>query len=364
MLYALIHQPRVAAAICILILCGFAVAGLWPFRQIPNEVTWLGNQPGVHFGKHGIILSAGALPAVGSGACSIEMWVRPGAGEDSGALLAFYGLGGDTGVSLQRSLTDLRLDRETVGGRPIKSYVSEFLPDGKLVFMTVVSGTWGTAVYQDGALVRNLSRPRALAGDCSGSLGVGDSSQGHNSWQGDIQGVAIYQRELTPAQVQVNYQSWRTAGRPDERNSGKPDVLYLFNEKSGSVVRDHGASGVNLTIPELYLNVYRTWLQSPVSAYELHWGYIQDILINVGGFVPFGFALSVFLASTGRVRNVGAWAVFGGVIVSLTIEVLQAYLPTRNSDLTDVLTNTLGTCLGAVLYAIWQRRLVQAGGDV
>jgi hypothetical protein len=350
----------VAGSVCVLILCSFAVAGLWPFRQIRNEVSWLANQPGVRFGAHGIIFSAGALPAVGSGDCSIEMWVRPAGGENSSTLLAFYGPGGATGVSLQRSLTDLRLDRETAGGRPGKSYVSDVLFDGKLVFLTVVTGARGTAVYQNGALVRTLSQPRSAPGDCSGGFGVGHASSGHTSWQGEIQGVAIYKRELTPDHVLASYLSWQADGRPDERAGGRPEALYLFDERGGSTVRDSGSSGVSLTLPALYCNIQRTWLQSPYGAFEFHWGYVQDILINVGGFVPFGIALSAFLASTGRVRKVGAWAAIGGFIVSLTIEVLQVYLPTRNSDLTDVLTNTLGACIGAVLYAAWRLRLNQA----
>jgi VanZ family protein len=360
-LASILDRPLAAGALCALILCSFAIAGLWPFRQIHNQVTWLGKQPGVHYGGHGIMLSAGALPAAGSGACSIEIWVRPAGGEDFSTLLAFHGPSGNTGWWLSRSITDLRLEREAGGWKPIRYYVPEVLKDGRLVFLTVVSSERGTAVYLDGTLVRSIAPLRAAAGDCSGRFGVGHPATGDSSWQGDILGLAIYQQELTPSQVQMNYQSWRAVGGPDERRSGRPDALYLFNERAGSVVRDQGAAGLNLTIPNLYQNVQPTWLQSPQRAFEWHGGYVEDIVINIGGFVPFGFALSALLASTGRVRSAGRWAILGGFCVSLAIEVLQGYLPTRNSDLTDVLTNTLGACLGAVAYTLWQRRLTRSG---
>jgi len=41
--------------------------------------------------------------------------------------------------------------------------------------------------------------------------------------------------------------------------------------------------------------------------------------------------------------------VFVGALVSLTIEIIQAWLPNRVSSMTDLLTNTFGALLGAVL---------------
>jgi glycopeptide antibiotics resistance protein len=51
-------------------------------------------------------------------------------------------------------------------------------------------------------------------------------------------------------------------------------------------------------------------------------------------------------------KHTAAIVVLAGFVLSLTIECTQWFLPTRDSDMTDVITNTIGTALGVALYRL------------
>ncbi len=56
-----------------------------------------------------------------------------------------------------------------------------------------------------------------------------------------------------------------------------------------------------------------------------------------------------------RGKGAALAAVITGVATSFVIEYFQSYLPTRYSGTTDLITNSIGTCLGVAMYlaAAW-----------
>ena len=68
---------------------------------------------------------------------------------------------------------------------------------------------------------------------------------------------------------------------------------------------------------------------------------------NIVGFIPFGFCFFVWFRIA-RIKGAALLTIILGAIVSLIIEVLQAFLPTRDSGTTDIITNTIGTYIGVV----------------
>ncbi len=74
-----------------------------------------------------------------------------------------------------------------------------------------------------------------------------------------------------------------------------------------------------------------------------------DLIINLAAYLPFG----ALLALTLRARVSAVWSILlatlGGLMLSTTMEYAQLYLPGRVSSNVDILANTAGTLLGALL---------------
>jgi len=210
-------------------------------------------------------------------------------------------------------------------------------------FLTIISSTQGTAVYRDGVVVKTFSRFRLSGKNIAGQLVFGNSPVEYDAWAGQLRGLAIYEQELTGAQVFQHYKNWTEKGRPAITENERSVALYVFDEHTGRVVHNQVHSGVDLQIPEQFTLVAPVFLGPPSLS---NW---QDILVNIAGFIPVGFLFRAYFSLRQIQRPAMAAIILGGT-VSLTIEILQVNLPTRGSDMTDVITNVLGTWVGVILY--------------
>jgi VanZ family protein len=78
-----------------------------------------------------------------------------------------------------------------------------------------------------------------------------------------------------------------------------------------------------------------------------------DFFLNVLLFIPFGFGFSAQLHKRGWKRiSAVLVAVLAGSITSYAVEVLQFYIPTRNSGWDDVISNSAGVLAGFFIFVI------------
>ena len=339
---------------CVVVLCVILALGLWPFYVPRNEVSWAENQNGLEFGNHGSAMSVGALagPRAGS-SCSIEAWIRPANRWHSGTILSFYSADNPQQLSVHQALTDLMLQLGT-GEQPrvtvAKVYVDEVFRRPGVVLITVTSGVRGTAVYVNGELVRAFSRFQFGAAACSGRIILADAPLQQDGWAGEARALAIYYAELPASRVLRHYQAWSNGKQPEILPEDCNAGLYRFDEHGGRLAHNYAGAGADLTIPESYTVVDKVFLEPFWEEFEPSWNYVRGILKNIVGFIPLGFCFYAYFAFVRRYSRAALVTVLFGFAVSLTIEVLQGYLPTRDSGTTDLITNTLGTYVGVLAY--------------
>ena len=356
---------KILGFLCVGLTIGLLYVGLRPFRHIANEVAWLGSENGLRFGDYATIISSGPLELASSddvSPWSLELWLTPGLTDDTNTLLAFYGPTQKSRFTVHQYNSDLGIEIETADRssrvRNQTILVDNIFEQSRPVLITITSGTHSTDVYSNGLLAKTVNRvfPGATL---AGLMVVGTSPTHDDSWSGILRGLGLYRSELDSAQVLQHYISWTgKEGRPSPLDSNRAIALYLFDERDGSVVHNKVQSGSDLYIPSTYRLLRQRMLEPFWREANMSPGYRKDVLINVAGFMPYGLFLCAYLSGALHMRHASLAAITLGFAVSLTIEVIQSNLPTRDSSSSDVLANTLGTAIGVALYRYGGSRIL------
>jgi VanZ family protein len=353
------RYARVVTAACICVLCIILIAGLWPLHIPTNKVSWLKNQNGLVFGRYGSVVSAGPFRGrdlAGDAACSLEIWLEPARTDQKKTILSFDGSShpGDP-FSLQQDKDALRIQRYNVDGQGT-ARTAWFMVDGvfrdkKPVFVTITLGEQDTSVYVNGVLAKVSPHLGVSRNNLTGRFVVADSPTASNNWSGQILGLAIYRQQLAPAPVAQHWENWSNGLRPALVENEDPVALYLFDEGKGSIVHNQLDPATDLIIPSHYSVLHSGFLLTPWREYKPTLTYWQDFIVNITGFIPLGLFWAAYFSTVRVIDRARTATILLGFAVSLTIELLQAYLPTRSSGMTDLFTNTMGTAIGALLYS-------------
>jgi VanZ family protein len=300
------------------------------------------------------VLSSDALEpptAPGPAAYSLELLVRPASIKSSYTILSFNAPARSKEFQVRQWTDGLlvthnaEVDRDRTRG--IKFDVDHVFRLGQLALVTIVSGTNGTTVYLDGQAAGTFPRFRISRGELAGDIVLGTSPTTYHPWQGELRGLAIYAKSLTPAEAGQHYREWISpSGRPALDGAM---VRFSFSEAAGQELQDEVPGGPKLEIPAKFSVPYKPFLRPATQEFRADRRFLVDVLMNIAGFIPLGLIFCAYLGWTHPRWRAVLIATFASGALSFLIEVLQYYIPRRASGTTDIVTNTLGACLGALL---------------
>jgi len=354
-------------AVYLLIACLFL---LWPFHFVfptRNGVYWLPNSNGIEFKGKGQVLSAG--PAVklcrklrsGTG-LSLEVWAATNRINQTGpARIVSYSLDASRrnftlGQSKDRLVMRLRTTQTDRNGVWPHMALDHVFDTKKLQHIVVTYDFSEQRIYIDGKIrgQRKIPGGDFSYWDPSCYLVFGNEATGNRPWSGKLLGVAIYNRALSAAEVQQNFQ----AGWSCKLIQGAKHVdaglvaRYLFDEGEGTAVEDSPRSAIalNLSIPK--------WIQTPKRSFMVlscsQFANGRDVLLNILAFIPIGF---FFYGALRGQRRSSLIVLASGALFTLAIESIQYFIPARTSSFADVIDNCVGIAVGIVLFKIYGRLL-------
>jgi len=344
------------------VLAGILFFGLWP-KGFSNEnhVEWIDDQPGIKFDQYGIAYTApikGLSKADGSGSdgFSIEIALKP-LNLEQGFKFIFALHGGKDSDQLiigqwKSWIIAMNGDDYAHKRRTKRIAVNAALQRPTIMFLTITTDGEGTKFYINGKAVSTKADLRLkIPDDDNIRLVVGNSVYGRHSWKGSIYGLALYQYTLSGQLVASHSEGWVKNKNFSFARQDNPFLLYLFDERSGDIVLDRSGGSHDLKIPPKIPILDKKILSSNWRQLDFDLRSVQDVFINLIGFIPLGFILAATFSKAGSIfeRNSILITVILCFTVSLLIEIIQAWIPSRSSDFLDLVLNTLGGFSGAII---------------
>lgn len=354
-------QKRTLGVLAGITAVAILAATLWPFNFFPpNRVRW-SPATGIVFSGAGVVVGAAPLKVEpdSSQSCSLELLLRPDAGPRSGTILGFYIPENPQHLLVRQSAKTLLVSHDILEApgklKRTKFVVDDIFRANSTLLVTITSGRKGTTIYANGSLVELFPRFRIWRSDFSGQMVLGTSPAQYEPWNGQIYGLAIYSKELAPAEVLWHYRNW-VNGFLGHSELDQAIAYYNFTVVSEGKLQDAIIAGPDLQIPAIFSVPHKPLLESALKEFGINRTYIRSVVLNIAGFIPLGFVLCAYLALTRTAGRAILYTSISAGFLSFLIEVLQAYIPQRFSGMTDIATNTAGATLGAILMQRWRAR--------
>jgi hypothetical protein len=172
----------------------------------------------------------------------------------------------------------------------------------------------------------------------------GTDPAGQQQWEGVIHTAAIFDRAFKAADLR----------HPDLIFKKYSSIIhYAFGRRTLGSIPSGGGDPDSVFIPALYTPYNRSTLFDSIRLLGRQRLYVRDIVANIFLFLPIGvFSALAFRRSAHGLVFYAALSVCLGLMLSMSIEYLQIFLPSRYSSMLDVLSNTIGTAIGAACALI------------
>lgn len=179
---------------------------------------------------------------------------------------------------------------------------------------------------------------------------LGNSVYGNTPWKGEVYGLAFYADRLETKIVENRFSAWSNTRRFPVPDMGNPFLFFPLNEKTGTEAIDHLTETQKLSLPSVFPILEKRFLSFPSRDFKANSNFFMDVVLNLLGFIPLGMILCALFNETGGVIRKNAVLLSSGFcfLISLSIETAQVWMPSRSSQMMDLVLNTLGAFLGAM----------------